>query len=308
MIPGFDFDIIYIMEKSLNRTKGIILILISAFMFGSYGIWYRLMGPSGFGAFYQGWTRALIIVFILLPFLLWKKEIIRISKNDWWWMFVYLLFTSLTQAPMFYAFNHMDIGTATLLFFVTMLLTMYVVGFVFLNEQITKTKFVSFALAFLGMYLVFSFSLKTFTLLAALMAVLNGIASGGEVSFSKKLSDKYSALYLTWLSWLIIAISNGAVSIFIGETQYLPSFNIVWLYQMISVVTGIIGFWFIVEGLKHLEASIGGLLGLLEIVFSITLGILVFGEVLTIQTLIGGFVIMVAAALPHLVELSRKLN
>jgi len=289
-------------ENNLKTTKGISLILISALMFGSYGIWSRLMGQN-FGAFYQGWTRALIIVLILFPFLYFRKEIVKIERSDWRWLVVYMIFTSLTQAPIFYAFNHMDIGSATLLFFVTMLLTMYVVGFAFLGEKFTKVKMVSFILALIGMYLVFSFSLSVFTFLAASMAVLNGIASGGEVSFSKKLSGKYSALYLTWLSWFIIIPTNGITSVLIGEIQYMPSFDIVWLYQFGYVAAGIIGFWAIIEGLKYVEASIGGLLGLLEIIFSITFGILIFKEVLTTKIIIGGLIIIIASALPHIIKL-----
>jgi len=293
------------MKNNLKTTRGATLILISSLMFGSYGVWSRLMGQD-FGIFYQGWTRALVIVIILFPFLYFRKEIGKIDKNDRGWLCVYLIFTSLTQAPIFYAFNHMDISSATLLFFATMLLTMYTVGFIFLGEKISKIKIVSFLLALAGMYLVFSFSIVAFTLLAAAMAILNGIASGGEVSFSKKLSDKYSALYLTWLSWLIIIPTNGIASIVFGEKQHLPSFDIVWLYQGGYIVAGIIGFWFIIEGLKYIESSIGGLLGLLEIVFSITLGIMVFGETLTGNVIAGALIIISASALPHISRLFRN--
>ncbi|OGG38411.1 hypothetical protein A3I34_03085 [Candidatus Jorgensenbacteria bacterium RIFCSPLOWO2_02_FULL_45_12] len=293
------------MESGMKTTRGVALVLISALMFGSYGIWSRLIGGN-FGIFYQGWTRALIIAIILFPFLYFAGKIIRIEKSDWKWLSVYLIFTSLTQAPIFYAFNHMDIGSATLLFFVTMLLTMYTVGFVFLKEKITKVKALSFLLAIAGMCLVFSFSLAAFTLLAALMAVLNGVASGGEVSFSKKLSDKYSPLYITWLSWLIIIPTNGLMSVFLGETQHLPSFDIVWLYQLGYVAAGIIGFWFVIYGFKYVEASIGGLLGLFEIIFSITFGILIFNESLTGKVVAGGLIIVLAAAAPHLFSFWRK--
>lgn len=287
------------------KIKGIVLILVSALMFGSYGIWSRLMGPE-FGPFYQGWTRALIIVLIALPFLLSRRKIVRIERADRKWIVTFLIFTSLTQAPLYYAFNHMDIGSATLLFFVTMLLTMYVVGFLFLGERLSIVKAASFVLALAGMYLVFSFSLVTFTMFAAAAAVLNGIASGGEVSFSKKLSGNHSALYLTWLSWLIIFPTNGIVSLLIGEIQHIPSFHVVWLYQLGYVVASIVGFWAVIEGVKYVEASVGGLLGLLEIVFSITLGLLLFHEQLTPKTVLGGMVILIAAALPHFVDITKR--
>jgi drug/metabolite transporter (DMT)-like permease len=283
-------------------NQGIIFIVVSSLMFGTYGLWSKLIGDS-FGSFFQGYSRAVIIVLVLLPLLLWKKQIVPIHRNDLFYLAVFLLFTSLTQAPIFYAFNHMDIGSATLLFFVSMLLTMYAVGFLFLGEKLSWIKSASFIIAAIGLYLVFSFSLAAFSLFAALMAIINGIASGGEVSFSKKLTGNYSPLYLTWLSWIIIVITNAPLSILLGETQHLPSLETVWLYQLGFTVCSLLAFWLIIKGLQSTEASIGGLLGLLEIIFSITLGILFFSEQLSFRVALGGMLILVAAALPHVISL-----
>lgn len=293
------------MPAKSKHTQGLVFILTSALMFGSYGVWSKLIGDS-FGIFFQGYTRALAISIILLPILIWKKQLVPIAKKDWKWMSVFLIFTSLTQAPIYYAFTHMDIGSASVLFFVTMLLTMYIVGYVFLGEKISKVKITSFLLAITGLYLSFSFSIKAFSLLAALMAILNGIASGGEVSFSKKLSNTYSALYITWLSWLIVFITNAPISILIGEIQHLPTLNLTWLYQLIYVFVGLFAFGFVIAGLKHIEASIGGLLGLLEIVFSIIFGILIFGESLEQKALMGAILVITAAALPHVSKIYQK--
>jgi len=289
----------------MDKNKGILFIAISALMFGSYGVWSRLIGSS-FGLFYQGWTRALIISVVLLPILFWNKQIVPIAKKDWGWLGLFLIFTSCTQAPLFYAFNHMDIGSATLLFFVSMLITMYLFGIFFLGEKLTKIKIISFILAAIGMYVIFSFSLVAFSLLAALMAIINGIASGGEVSSSKKLSGNYSPLYITWLSWVIIFITNTPVSFLLGETQYLPSLNMVWLYQIGYVISSILGFWLVIKGLKYVEASAGGLIGLLEIVFSIFLGIIIFNEHLTLKIICGAILVILAVSMPHVNELLNR--
>ncbi|MBT4123991.1 MAG: DMT family transporter [Candidatus Pacebacteria bacterium] len=289
----------------MNSKKGISLILLSALMFGSYGIWSRLMGGY-FDVFYQGWTRALIITVLLFPFLYLKKQLVLIKKNDMRWFITYLCFTSFTQAPLYYAYNHMDIGTATVLFFATMLLTMYSFGFIFLGEKLSKVKIMAFIIACAGLFVSFSFSLTAFSLLAAFMAILNGVASGGEVSSSKKLSGTYSALYITWLSWVIILITNLPVSLLLGEVQHLPSFSIVWLYQLGYVIAGIVGFWSIIEGLKYVEASIGGLIGLLEVVFSIVFGIIIFSEGLNMRSGLGALLVLSAASLPHIAEIYRN--
>lgn len=288
-----------------NKNKGLIYILLSTIMFGSYGLWSKLIGTD-FGVFYQGWTRTFFIALILFPIVLYKKEIVLIQKKDWKWMSVFLISTSLTQAPIFYAFNHMDIGTATLLFFVGMTLMMYIVGFLFLGEKATKIKIFAFILACIGLYITFSFSLIAFSLLAASMALLNGAASGVELSSSKKLTGEYSPLYVTWLSWVVIAVTNFIASVGLGEVQHMPEFNLTWLYLAIYAVVSILGFWFAIEGYKYVESSIGSLLGLLEVIFAVIFGILIFHQVLTGRVIIGGVLIMLAAALPHIIRTNKS--
>ena len=292
---------------NMKKAYGISLILFSSLLFASYGVWAKLIG-DGMDPFFQGWSRAVIIILFLAPILFYKKLIVPIKRNDWKWFLIFLAFTSGTQAPLFYAFTHMDIGSATLLFFVSMLLTMFTVGFLFLGEKITRIKLISFALACIGMYSVFSFSLVAFTLLAALMAILNGIASGGEISSSKKFSSSYSTLYITWLSWIVILITNAPISVLLNERIFLPTLDIVWLWQLGYTVASMLAFWLIIEGLKHVEAGVGGLLGLFEIVLSILLGIILFREELTTQIVIGSILILTAAALPHIKNIQEKMS
>ena len=81
-----------------------------------------------------------------------------------------------------------------------------------------------------------------------------------------------------------------------------------WLWQLGYTVASMLAFWLIIEGLKYVEAGIGGLLGLLEIIFSIVFGIFLFGEELSSKVIIGGCLILVAAALPHLSLLMVRMG
>lgn len=291
--------------KTRTKNYGASLVLLSALMFGSYGVWSRLIG-NAMGNFFQGWTRALIILILLVPIALIRKEIIKIKKEDRKWLIVFLIFTSLTQAPIFYAFNHMDIGTASLLFFVSMFLTMNAIGVWFLNEKFTKIKIVSSVIAIIGMYFIFSFSIVEFAFFAALMAVINGIASGGEVAFSKKLSDKYTPLYLIILSWAIILITNSIISVAIREVQVVPAFNMSWLWQLAYSIASLFAFWLVITGFKYVDASIGALIGLMEIIFSIVFGFVIFGESLTLSVVIGGVLIIISASLSNVRDLLKS--
>lgn len=289
-----------------KNVRGLLFVLLSSVFFGSYGVWSRLIGED-FGVFFQGYTRAIIVILILIPIGLFSGSFKKVKKQDRIWFGVMVLFGMFTQAPIFYAYNHMDIGTAILLFYASMLVTMYIVGFTFLREKLNWVKAISLVLAIIGLLFTFNISLHRFAVLAALMAIANGIASGGEVAFTKKVSDGYSTIQISVYVWLGIVVSNVIVSLLIGEAQVSPALTAPWIYQIGYAISGLLAFYFIIEGLRLIESSIGGLAGLTEIIFGIAFGYFIFHELFTPTTLIGMILILAAAAAPHMKDLySRK--
>jgi drug/metabolite transporter (DMT)-like permease len=259
----------------------------------------RLLASS-FDVFSQGWIRAAIIALFLLPITLYKKEIRPLSSKDWNWFAVFFITSCFTQAPMYYAFNHMDIGTATLLLFVSLLITMYIVGFLIFKEKMTTEKSLALIIAIIGLFLIFSFSLEKFSLFPGLMAMMVGVASGLQISFSKKLSSKYSTLYLSLISWLIV-IPIHILGSFLFTSFHMPAFtSFLWLILIGYALAGLFSYWFYLTGMKYVEATTGGLIGLMEIIFSIGFGMLLFGEILTLRVAIGAVLVLAAAALPDI--------
>ena len=79
-----------------------------------------------------------------------------------------------------------------------------------------------------------------------------------------------------------------------------------WLSMLGFALTGLIAFWLVIEGYKYADASIGGLLGLMEVLFGVLFGVFIFKEVITTSTLFGGGLIIFAAMLPDLSNLYLK--
>lgn len=284
------------------------MILLSAVGYGSYGVWSRLMGHE-FGIFYQGWVRSLIILCILIPIALITKSFKPVRKEDIKWLIIPVAFGVFCSAPIYYAFNHMDIGTATLIFYSLFIITNYSIGNLFLGEVITRYKLLSLFLSIIGLLFIFGFSLANFSLLALLMAVLNGIASGGEVATTKKTSHTYPSLQLAIYVWAGTFITNLPMSLLVGEKQILPSVDTAWIAMSAFALIGLAAFWLVVEGFRYVDASIGSLIGLLEIISSVIFGIFLFKEQLTLSVIVGGGIIFLAAMLPDLAALlsnSRK--
>jgi drug/metabolite transporter (DMT)-like permease len=279
-------------------------ILLSAVLFGTYGVWSRLMGPT-FPPFYQAWVRSIIIMLIMLPFMLATKSFRKIKYEDWPQVGIFIAFCVFTQVPLYYAFNHAPIGTVQLVFYSTFVVTAYIVGRYYLGEIITKLKLFSMALAIAGLAIVFGESAIIFAPLGLALAGLNGIASGGEVSTTKKVSDKYSPALLVFWGWVFTLMTHLPLSLLLGEKQSLPHFDHAWLWLLIYSIVNTAAFWLVIVGYRFVDASIGALVGLTEIIFSVLFGILLFHEPLAWTVGIGGALILVAAMLPDLVNILK---
>lgn len=292
-----------------DQAKGLIYMLIATLCFGSYGVWSRFMSPD-FDLFYQGWTRAVVILLIIMPVIFIQRSYQKIDPKDYKYFFWFCLTSSLTQAPIYYAFNNMPVSSAHLLFFSSMLISMYAYGILVFKEKMDIRKIIGFLFALTGLVIIFDLNLKQATLLAILAAIMNGVFSGSEVSISKKISSKYSPLFLSAIGWAAVIVANLPISFLLKENFYYDFFSIEWLYQIIYSLVSVLGFWSVIVALKYLEASIGGLLLLSEIIFAVLFGIFIFHDQITSSMLYGLIFILLAGAIPYLksicLELVRK--
>jgi drug/metabolite transporter (DMT)-like permease len=290
---------------NVKTLKGYLMILLSAIGFGSYGIWSKFIGAE-FGIFFQGWVRSALILIILIPLAYLTKGLKKVDKSDIKWLLYPVIFGIFSQVPLYYAYNHADIGTVTLIFYATFVITSYVIGKAFMEETIGKIKIISLILSFIGLFLIFGLSLAKFSLLALVLAAVNGVASGGDVATTKMSTRKYSSLQVNIYVWLGILLTHFPVSLLARETQIPLTLNSTWLAMLAFAAVGLVSFWLVIEGFKYVDASIGSLVGLMEIIAGVVFGIVIFHEGVTVSKIVGGGIILVAAMLPDLVNLAQR--
>jgi len=290
--------------RRVSSPLGYTIILLSAVLFGTYGVWSRLMGPT-FGPFYQAWVRSLIIMALMLPFLLATRSFRKIERADWPAAGVFIAFCVCTQVPLYYAFNHAPIGTVQLIFYSVFVITAYLVGKLYLGETITRVKLLAMVLAFAGLAVVFGVSALSFAPLGLLLAAGNGMASGGEVSSTKKISDKYSPALLAFWGWAFTFLLHLPISLLLHERQVVPRPDHAWLWLVVYSVVNAAAFWLVIEGYRYVDASIGSLIGLSEIIFAIIFGAIIFHQRVTWNIGVGGVMILAAATLPDVLNLRQ---
>jgi len=288
----------------IKQLKGSFFILISALMFGAYGLLSR--GIEQYDVFYQTYVRCLVVALALLAFGLFRKEFKKIEKEDFKWFVVVCMFTVFSIAPIVYAFKFLTLGTASFLFYGSLTIFTYILGFVFFKEKLTRTKVLVLIFSTIGLILIFSGNFGAALLLPALMALLNGVASSGEVTFSKKISNKYSSTQISFIVFIAIAVTHFVLSLILNENQDITLITQHTPNILAFAVASIIGMITVIEGYKYVEPSVGAIIGLTEIVFSLMFGILFFNESASLLTLVGGLLIIAAAALPSWIEIKAK--
>lgn len=289
-------------EKYVSYTG----ILLSSVLFGTYGMWSFLMGDS-FGIFYQAWVRSLIIIALLVPFMLLGKSFRRIDREDWRYFAVFIGFCVCTQVPFYYAANNAPIGAVQLIFYALFLLATCIIGKFYLSEQITKVKLIAVFLALVGLTVIFgAFIALAAAPFALLLAGLNGAACGGESATSKRLTHKYSPLLVIFWGWVFTFLTHLPISLLLQEPQIVPAFTMAWLWLFLYAAISALAFSMSIAAFRYVDASIGGLIGLSEVIASIILGVLVFQQSLTLSVCIGGLLIIIASGLPDCMEIFRR--
>lgn len=282
----------------MNKKTGASLILSSAFFYATYGIWSRLMASS-FGEFSQAWTRYLILLIVVL-LINWKWKIFRpIVKQDIPWLTI-IAIGGMNQAPYYFGFKHLSVGTAVMLFYTSLVMGGYFWGKFVFKEKITVKIMFSLVLAILGMLVIYKFDLKPNQILPALMTILAGFMGSAGVILPKKMKGGYPEFQvMTW--YLVLGIfANGIISVVLKDVM--PSLNQIkpWLAQLGYTTTFLLANWAAIKGYKYFDASVGSLLGMAEILFGIIFGIILFKESLTVGMIYGAILIIISASLPHI--------
>jgi len=257
------------------------------------------MGHS-FGEFTQAWTRGLFLLIVIILANLRFKVYKPFKKTDWPWVIIIALAGGINQAPYYFGFQHLSIGTATLLFYASLVIGGYIQSNLALKEKITPIKFISLVIAILGMGLIYRFSLTPSQILPAILTCFAGFLGAATVVLTKKLSSNFHELQIMIGYFIAQVVFNLPLAIILNETLPALTHSTAWLAQLAYAISLFTANFTAIEGFKYLEGSIGSLIGMTEILFGILFGFMFFSEILTPLTLVGGLLIILAAALPNL--------
>lgn len=200
----------------------------------------------------------------------------------------------------FYAYKHTTVALAVLTHY-TAPFFVVILAAIFLKEKITLMIVLSIISAALGMYLILDLSIEEILRQVSArdshtIGILSGLLSGFFyavlIILFKKLLNKIDVLPLT-------AIQNSFVAITLIPFFDMPT-NIASILPsilMLGIVQSTIAPLIYLKGIKQVRANTAAILGYIEPLSAIMLGIVFLGESLEPITIVGGLLILVSGLL-----------
>ncbi|NTV79648.1 MAG: EamA family transporter [Clostridiales bacterium] len=298
--------------KTGKQKSGLasLYIILAGICWGIIGIFSRALAEYGFDPIMITATRCIITALCLLLFLLLKDpEKLKIKPGDIW----YFIGTGICSIVFFNICYFVTIEETTLSVAAILLYTapcfVGIMSAIFFKEKITKIKIIAFLAAFGGCILMSGvvgegqMSLSGFGL-------LTGLGSGFGYAlysiFAMIALKKYHILTVTFYTFGVASMGLlpfGKVTV-IGKLA-VGNLHILGLMVLLAVISTLLPFLLYTKGLSHMEAGKASVMAFVEPMVATMTGILLFGETLNIENIIGIGLIFISLVLLNKKQPSR---
>ena len=176
------------MKLSINpKYKGIIYIILSAFMFGLMGVFVKLAGdiPSVQKSFFRNFVALIFALIILLR----DKSAFKINKGDMKYLILRAGFGTAGILCNFYAVDHLVLSDASILNKMSPFFAILCSYFI-LKEKFTPFQGLVVLIAFIGSLFVIKPSLINADLLPSLIGLFSGFSAGVAYTFVRVLGNR----------------------------------------------------------------------------------------------------------------------
>lgn len=283
--------------KQMNRSQieGTLYLVTATMLYGLVGVFLKFIGYQ-LPLFYQNWTRYIVAaLLILVTIRRWET----IKKRDYLWIGLRTLAGISAFVLFTVSVNVMQIGMTYFIFYGGSTIGGYILGWFLFHERPTTLRIACLGLAIIGLSLVYGVGAQAHGPLYMMLAFLSGICTSFWNTASKKITE-YPATQLAFVDVALAVPVYFILSAITREAWPITDMSTVQgaslLLGVIIAATGIL----MVHGFRKLDAQIGSLIMLTEIVFVIIYGYIFYHEVPTMLTTIGGLLIVIAMILPEI--------
>ena len=231
--------------------------------------------------------RFVIACAVLFAMLLIQGISLRLTAKEIKGLLLLAVFYDISSLFLFWGFHLISSGVAVAIHFIYPVLTT-ILMMVFFKEKKSFWRFLAIGLAILGVALL---SIQggdaKLSLSGIIIVLISGVGYASYLVAINQLNLKMNSLKLTFYVFLF-----GGMILFFGinllsEIQPIPSFKALGFLTLLAVVPTILSNLALIKAIKAIGSTITSVLGAMEPVTALIVGVLLFGEAFTAQIGIG---------------------
>jgi drug/metabolite transporter (DMT)-like permease len=289
------------------KHKGIICGILSAICYGTNPFGALPLYDEGVNTASVLFYRFSMAVVMLSVMQLIGRQSLKVTKKEMKVLASLGILMAVASLTFFQSFHYMDAGIASTILFVYPVMVAVIMS-VFFKESVTLSTISAIILALLGISLLYrgggDTSLNT---LGVILVMLSSLTTAIYIVVVNQSSIQMSSLKLTFYVLLICMTCLLAYSFTSPELHLqLPPSSKAWFFACwLGLVPTVLSLVFMTIAVREAGATPTAIMGALEPLTAVTIGVLVFGESLTPRLIIGIVLILLAVII---IVLGKKFH
>ena len=289
------------------QTKGVILAIISAICYGMNPLGALFLYEEGLNVNSVIFYRFIFASILLTIFMLIKKDSFYLKFKEIILLALLGLLFGISAISLFNSFLYMDAGLASTVLFIYPIFVAIIMA-LFFKEKNSIITILSIIFAFLGVVLLYESDGANVSNFGIFLVIVSSLCYAIYIVIINQYL-KISALKVTFYSMLFCTITILIHSFFDSSLNIMPLINFnMWFYTLfLALVPTIISLLFLIKAIQIVGSTSASILGALEPLTAVLIGVYVFNEKITFWLVIGIVFILFGVLLIVLKDYIDKL-
>ena len=289
------------------QTKGVILAIISAICYGMNPLGALFLYEEGLNVNSVIFYRFIFASILLAIFMIIKKDSFYLKFKEIILLALLGLLFGISAISLFNSFLYMDAGLASTVLFIYPIFVAIIMA-LFFKEKNSIITILSIIFAFLGVVLLYESDGANVSNFGIFLVIVSSLCYAIYIVIINQYL-KISALKVTFYSMLFCTITILIHSSFDSSLNIMPLINFnMWFYTLfLALVPTIISLLFLIKAIQLIGSTSASILGALEPLTAVLIGVYVFNEKITFWLVIGIVFILFGVILIVLKDYIDKL-
>ena len=289
------------------QTKGVILAIISAICYGMNPLGALFLYEEGLNVNSVIFYRFIFASILLAIFMLIKKDSFYLKFKEIILLALLGLLFGISAISLFNSFLYMDAGLASTVLFIYPIFVAIIMA-LFFKEKNSIITILSIIFAFLGVVLLYESDGANVSNFGIFLVIVSSLCYAIYIVIINQYL-KLSALKVTFYSMLFCTITILIHSFFDSSLNIMPLVNFnMWFYTIfLALIPTIISLLFLIKAIQLIGSTSASILGALEPLTAVLIGVYVFNEKITFWLVIGIVFILFGVILIVLKDYIDKL-